>query len=77
MNFLQKKHIIFVGLSIISLLFVCITWKILVNFDVIHLNALAPKSYSRTNSSNGLFLVFLMPILATGMLFFGLTWKKD
>lgn len=77
MKFLQKKYVILIGLSIFSLLVIFSAWKVLMNVDMLHLNPLAPKSYSRTNSSNGFLLVFLMPIIATGMLFLGLTWKKD
>lgn len=76
MKYLQKKHYAVMTLCFISLLLVLVAWKLLVTFDVIHLNQLAPRSYSRTGSTHGLFLVFLMPILATGMLFLGLTWKK-
>lgn len=76
MKYLQKKHLAFISLGLVSLLLIFVAWKLLVTFNVIQMNQLTPKSYSRPNTPHSLFLVFLMPILATGMLFLGLTWKK-
>lgn len=77
MKFLQKKSVMIVVFSLCTVIIGLLAWKLLVRFEIIQLHALAPKRYSRTNSASGMILVFFMPVIATGMLFLGVTRKND
>ena len=76
LNKQQKKYLVMATSALIALFLILFIWKLLLTFGVINLNQLAPKSYTRSSSSYGLIFVFLIPILATGTLFAGISWKK-
>lgn len=75
----HKKYLMIAGVSLASVLALVIFWNLLVNFNVIHLNQLAPKSYTRSGGGGAysVALVFFVPLLATIMLLLGLSWKRN
>ncbi|GGI65452.1 MULTISPECIES: hypothetical protein [Enterococcus] len=74
----HKKYLMIAGISLASVLALVIFWKLLVNFNIIHLNQLAPKSYTRSGGGTySVALVFLVPLLATITLLLGLSWKRN
>ncbi|HIZ54450.1 hypothetical protein ACWOEJ_04325 [Enterococcus eurekensis] len=72
-----RKYLIVAGISLVSVVALVIFWKLLVNFNIINLNQIAPKSYTRSGGSYSVALVFLVPLLATITLLLGLTWRKN
>lgn len=73
----HKKYAVSVGIALAGILALVIFWKLLVGLNVINLNQLAPKSYTRSSSSHSIIWVFLIPVIATSVLLLGLSWKRD
>ncbi len=72
---IKNKKLLFIGGMTLATLAVCfLGWKLLTAIGIIGLPDLS--SVSRSAVPHGFFLVMLLPIVATGTLFFGVAYTK-
>ena len=71
----QKKQLFYTGIGLGCCILLVLAWKLLTALGIIGL-PVTTHMYARSSTPFGFIFVLLIPIIATGVLFFGLARVK-